>query len=71
MHLVPNQGPQAQGKSYRCLFNFEASKYLNAWLEPFSAVMMKSENHDKFLCIILKQKADQVMVSSQPVIALE
>ena len=59
-------------ENYQRLFNFEASEHLNAWAEPFSAVMtkMRPENHDIFLCIILKQKADQMMSSSLPVVAL-
>ena len=50
------------------MFNFETSEQLNAWLEPFSATMtkMRPENHDVLLCILLKEKADQVIAQSIP-----
>ena len=69
---VGRRTAQKNAENYQRLFNFEASEHLNAWAEPFSAVMtkMRPDNHDIFLCIILKQKADQVMASSKPVIAL-
>jgi hypothetical protein len=53
---------------FRRLFNFEASEHLNAWLEPFSATMtkMRPENHDIFLCIILRERANQVKSNSTP-----
>jgi antibiotic biosynthesis monooxygenase (ABM) superfamily enzyme len=71
--VAGHRAGQAHGENYQHMFNFEASEHLNAWLEPSSAIMtkMKPENHNIFLCIILKQKADEVMASSKPVIALE
>ena len=44
-------------------FNTEAAEHLNAFLLPFSATLkrMKPENHDIFLCIVLKERADIIM----------
>lgn len=46
-------------------FNFEASEQLNAYLEPFSSAMrkMKPDSHDVFLCIVLKERAEDMMRS--------
>ena len=65
---VGRRAARADGETFQRMFNFEASEQLNAWLEPFSATMtkMRPENHDVFLCILLKEKADQVMTDSSP-----
>jgi hypothetical protein len=65
---VGRRAARAETGNYRRVFNFEASEQLNAWLEPFSATMtkMRPENHDVFLCIILKERADQIIAGSVP-----
>jgi hypothetical protein len=65
---VGRRATRANGENFQRMFNFEASEQLNAWLEPFSATMtkMRPENHDVFLCILLKEKADQVIAQSIP-----
>ncbi len=59
---------QAVGRHLQRSFNFEASEQLNAFLEPFSATLtkMRPKNHDLFLCIILKLRADKIMKDSTP-----
>jgi hypothetical protein len=65
---IGRRAADANAETFRRLFNFEASEHLNAWLEPFSATMtkMRPENHDIFLCIILRERANQVKSSSTP-----
>ncbi|KZP05861.1 hypothetical protein FIBSPDRAFT_765317 [Athelia psychrophila] len=50
-------------------FNTEAAEHLNAFLLPFSATLkrMKPENHDIFLCIVLKERADGIIRDCKPI----
>lgn len=49
-------------------FNTEAAEHLNAFLLPFSATLkkMKPDNHDIFLCIVLKERADNLIKNCTP-----